>query len=911
MKIFSRLRRNIIEEGSIYNVKELFGVLVGENEVQQTLLDNPKFYDIETKTLKLGNLCARDIKSNKTPTITIGSDLYTTYCALAHLSNSLEPSLITTLHYNIDKIYNFLRRDLMLDNRRKFHGLLKTILSYDDPANTMNIIVKFIEETDSVDEVEVALDRFRKSEDVKMSDIEEFLKFIKSTGHQEYEKSFYGDHFKKYTTRLMLKYKTEEENASILKRVDDVIDGKYDVDKAVSILYKNIDENYTPKEMVKADLVCVKNVYNENNEIIIKNGDYLEVKKIDYAADSYLSEFMSMYKSTSLPDYAKEPNYINVYNQIIDGLYQKFDSRNDIIEDIKKNFAGIIYDDKIFINKDDIELYWSNKGRNPCLKDHRLSIRYRLKNKNTLGYVYEGGDVLKEKPVSVSLSSEKIICPITKSRLKESYSLNKISDLLLEGRKEDILKKYGGMDDMAEDTIHYFSNNDPSGNNKYLEWMTKTWLGLIDKDYSPEDNEVVDVVKLFHKNIQRIERKDINSYTFKELKETVKEAEEKRELAQLKKEAKKQKTIIYEDDKWFVVSPHSWKASCYYGAGTKWCVTAKNTSTHWDRYSRRASFFYVIDKTKNKNTDPLYKVAYRKIGYGDRYELWDAEDLEVSRRESGRVWFDSLPKVMKEKINVYHEEKHPKRVKAEWIDSDPKAQALLNQMGDVGIEYVDNSHYGLSVYDTDEGYYVVGNSSEMDDALWNYYDGYDDYELTEYYDYEGYYIQMYDEEQFIDEHVDSYIDNMSDDEMLEMTGKDGRYEDINNEVETLRDEREKIYVETDEEEEMVNDIEFQIEELITEQSNLIDEAKEEIEGRERESWEDCLYYGVVECLVNDRGWYRNASEIITSGIAELDRDGLIDSLVSNDGYDNLTSGYGYEEEQDDDGDWWIIFEIDY
>jgi hypothetical protein len=100
MKIFSRLRRNIIEEGSIYNVKELFGVLVGENEVQQTLLDNPKFYDIETKTLKLGNLCARDIKSNKTPTITIGSDLYTTYCALAHLSNSLEPSLITTLHYN-------------------------------------------------------------------------------------------------------------------------------------------------------------------------------------------------------------------------------------------------------------------------------------------------------------------------------------------------------------------------------------------------------------------------------------------------------------------------------------------------------------------------------------------------------------------------------------------------------------------------------------------------------------------------------------------------------------------------------------------------------------------------------------------------------------------------------------------
>ena len=648
MKILSRLRRNIIEEGNIYNVKDLFGGLVKENEGQQTLLDNPEFYDIKTKTLKLGNLCARDIKSNKTPTITIGSSLYTTYCALAHLSNTLEPSLITTFHYNIDKIYNFLRRDLMLDNRRKFHGLLKTILSYDDPANTMNIIVKFIEETDSVDEVEVALDRFRKSDDVKVSDIEEFLKFIKSAGHQEYEKSFYGDHFQKYTTRLMLKYKTEEENASILKRVDDVIDGKYNVDKAVSILYKNIDENYTPKEMVKADLKCIKDVYDEKGGVVINNGDYLEVKKIDYAADSYLSEFMSMYKSTNLPDYAKEPNYINVYNQIIDGLYQKFDSRNDIIEDIKKNFAGIIYDDKIFINKDDIELYWSNKGRNPCLKDHRLSIRYRLKNKNTLGYVYEGGDVLKEKPISVSLSSEKIICPITKSRLEESYSLNKISDLLLEGRKEDILKKYG-IDEETTDVINYFSDKDPSGNNKYLEWMFKNWAGLgKNRDYSPLDEEVVDVIELFHKNAQRIQNKDINSYSFLKLKETVKEAEEKRKMSELKKEAKKQKTVIYDDDRWLVVSPHSWKASCYYGAGTKWCVTQRNSSTHWDRYSKRASFFYIIDKTK-KQDDPLYKVAYRKLRSGDKYELWDAEDAEISRRDSGTEYFEYLPIELKEK----------------------------------------------------------------------------------------------------------------------------------------------------------------------------------------------------------------------------------------------------------------------
>ncbi len=90
----------------------------------------------------------------------------------------------------------------------------------------------------------------------------------------------------------------------------------------------------------------------------------------------------------------------------------------------------------------------------------------------------------------------------------------------------------------------------------------------------------------------------------------VSDAEERRKLIELEKEAKKQKTIIYDDNRWMVVSPHSHKASCYYGAGTKWCVTAKNTSNHWDRYSRRATFFYIIDKTKKQI---YFSSANRKI----------------------------------------------------------------------------------------------------------------------------------------------------------------------------------------------------------------------------------------------------------------------------------------------------------
>ena len=166
MNIYSKLRRNIINEGEVYKIKNLFGSLIKENKNQATLLDDPEFYDISTKTLKLGSLCSKDIKLDTTPKINMGGQIYTTYCALSQLSKILEPSLVPKLHYNIDKIYSFLRRDLKYDNKRKFHSLMKTILEYDDPANTMNIIVNFIEGENNVDEIGVALDRFRKSKEV-------------------------------------------------------------------------------------------------------------------------------------------------------------------------------------------------------------------------------------------------------------------------------------------------------------------------------------------------------------------------------------------------------------------------------------------------------------------------------------------------------------------------------------------------------------------------------------------------------------------------------------------------------------------------------------------------------------------------------------------------------------------------
>ena len=78
-----------------------------------------------------------------------------------------------------------------------------------------------------------------------------------------------------------------------------------------------------------------------------------------------------------------------------------------------------------------------------------------------MGYVYEGGDVLTEKPIKINLSPKNSLSHNKTKKLKESYNLKQISNLLLEGRKEDIIKKYGNEDQSNIETINYFSGEDP------------------------------------------------------------------------------------------------------------------------------------------------------------------------------------------------------------------------------------------------------------------------------------------------------------------------------------------------------------------------------------------------------------------------------------------------------------------
>ena len=133
--------------------------------------------------------------------------------------------------------------------------------------------------------------------------------------------------------------------------------------------------------------------------------------------------------------------------------------------------------------------------------------------------------------------------------------------------------------------------------------------------------------------------KDINSYdNINALREYYKHVKEytfaKDEIKKAKKESKK----LYEDSNYLVVQPLTHTASCVYGAGTRWCVSSRDSDRYFQDYIKSSKFVYVIDK---KSNDRKYgKFALRiPNNKKESTEVWDQQDA----RSNFDIMFEKMP----------------------------------------------------------------------------------------------------------------------------------------------------------------------------------------------------------------------------------------------------------------------------
>jgi hypothetical protein len=217
--------------------------------------------------------------------------------------------------------------------------------------------------------------------------------------------------------------------------------------------------------------------------------------------------------------------------------------------------------------------------------------------------------------------------------------------LLREGRKEDLMKKYESK--FSDEGIsNVFADQFIKKTNfKYADFILKN----LNSNYSfRELEEVIEALQKFDKIQNNLEKKDINTYTgFFDLISTISEYTKGKEKPKSKK--------IYEDDKFVVVEPQNFTASCKYGSKTRWCTTMKDNDDYFNRYtSGNQGLYYVISK---KDMDEnLYKIAIHIDKYGEE-TFYDAADSTLSNRE--KIFFKNAFPEMWDSIKKYQDEFHP------------------------------------------------------------------------------------------------------------------------------------------------------------------------------------------------------------------------------------------------------------
>jgi len=299
--------------------------------------------------------------------------------------------------------------------------------------------------------------------------------------------------------------------------------------------------------------------------------------------------------------------------------------------------------------------------------------------------------------------------------------------LLIEGRIQDAKKKYPEL--TKKGLLDILIEKDPSGNQKYLipaafildkEIISK---GAHAKDVgklenlpimTQQDNEfssegiaikVANQIEKYHlyskyleganaefKDLQKITNLDALSTIVGYAESRKKEKdEEKARKEQHKQEAIENSEILMKDDNFLLVRPHTAGASCYWGMGTKWCISATQSQNYFDNLTAEGKGFYFLFMKNRENFFTSNYRAYHKLAlvYGLDYgfeEAYDAADSSMDTDDVIKVIGANL--LGEDFVDAYEAvESYGFELGGQFLEDEPEHQAeILATFNKLGLD---------------------------------------------------------------------------------------------------------------------------------------------------------------------------------------------------------------------------------
>ena len=530
-----------------------------------------------------------------------------------------------------------------------------------------------------------------------------------------------------------------------------------------------------------------------------------------------------------------------------------------------------------------------------------------------------------------------------------------LSQVLLESRKDDFLRMF--RDKFSDEQLKkvFTLSRQLAPNQKFLTFLGKV---IPTENFDENLSKAEKVVEKFIKYQQALQQKDINQ--FKTLDEIITAINNHENKVRRTVKSVDGADVVYEDDRFTVVTPQTHKASCYYGAGTKWCTASMNGSSHFDNYNVDGKLFYILDK-KAKSNDKYYKVALLQKYDGDKTfydapdksfkdgwilgtpeydEIQNAIDKYINTnyqreinifkdKEAARLERERLRKVAeRRRIAQLRADADERKEEDSWnLENEPDQQAIeANAVFEVMVD-----EYGVSV-DEEEGESIY----DLIPSQYSHYDlptfewvGDDDTGITfavgtwdEVWQAAKEYMEGLWDDQGADGWSNSFIESHIDEQEVREYFYDMFEDDVNNNYESyfdtdelpLSDHQESQVAKLKEEAEELDEITRNVDDVYNEDEvelaedrwNEIDDEITDIESDpEGEPTEEQIE-DMVNSRVNDV-MYDMMASMTDYGLDisdYVDKDALFESAIDSDGVGNSLSSYDGVDNEVMIGDTW-------
>lgn len=537
-----------------------------------------------------------------------------------------------------------------------------------------------------------------------------------------------------------------------------------------------------------------------------------------------------------------------------------------------------------------------------------------------------------------------------------------LSQVLSESRKDDFLNMF--RDKFSDEQIKkvFSLSRQLAPNQKFLSFLGNV---IPNENFEYSLSKAEKVVEKFIKYQQALETRDINQ--FKSLDDIISAINNHENKVRRTVKSVDGADVVYEDDRFTVVTPQTHKASCYYGAGTKWCTASMNGSSHFDNYNIDGKLFYILDK-KAKSNDKFYKVALLQKYDGDK-TFYDAPDKSFNGGWIlGTPEYDEIQSAIDKYINTNYQreinifkdkeaaklERERLRKQAERmriarlkIDAETRKENdlwnLENEPDEEGLKAnavfdVIKDEYGVEVdEEEDESIYdlIPASYSHYDLATFEWYGSEEEGTVWAVGNWDEVYeaAKVYQQQLWDDTGADGWSRGFIESHINEQEVREWFYDMFDDDVSTnyesyfdqedlpLSDEQTSLIAKLKEEAEELDEITRNVDDIYNEDEvelagdrwNEIDEEINDIEGDP----EGEPTVEQIEDIVNSR--VDDAMSDMVQSMEEhglsiddyIDTDSLFESAIDSDGVGNSLSSYdGNDNEVDINGEWYHVFRVE-